>query len=370
MTVDEMELVEQLGRDVAPLSLEVSERAKVLLRAAIAVDETDGASRRSRSGRRRWRTLAGTGSLVAAAAVAGVATLVTGGTPGGVPTKGTPRSLVDRLASASIAEPAPQGRYVVLSEIDTESGHPGQFRRTTVVDTQTGATTTYQQAYSSAGVPVPNSAYAPTASASESTARSATATATTATPTPAKAAASAQRAAAAAAAASAASASSASAGPPTVLTTGPDPTSTEAWFAALPTDPVALRAKLLALATEPHTGIQPALVQGFTSEDYVYQEAGLLLWSPLTSPALRSALYQVLAGTSGYTVTQGTDPAGRPATVMTRTYTANAETDTTYENPATGAVLAQVWKTGGDVNTAVYLPVTASNTPPPDPYSS
>lgn len=70
------------------------------------------------------------------------------------------------------------------------------------------------------------------------------------------------------------------------------------------------------------------------------------------------------------TVTQGTDPAGRPATVMTRTYTANAETDITYENPATGAVLAQVWKTGSDVNTAAYQPVTASNTPPPDPYPS
>lgn len=55
---------------------------------------------------------------------------------------------------------------------------------------------------------------------------------------------------------------------------------------------------------------------------------------------------------------------------MTRTYTANAETDMTYENPAPGTVLAQVWKTGSDVNTAAYQPVTASNTPPPDPHPS
>jgi hypothetical protein len=135
----------------------------------------------------------------------------------------------------------------------------------------------------------------------------------------------------------------------------------------------------------------------------VYQEANLLLWSPLVSTTLRSALYKVLAATSGFSITTGvTDPSGRPAIEMTRHYNGIPETDTTYEDPTTGAVLAQVWIISGgngptdatssaqaaqakasadgdgpvtnpsesETITAVYQPVTSSNTVPPDPYSS
>jgi hypothetical protein len=55
---------------------------------------------------------------------------------------------------------------------------------------------------------------------------------------------------------------------------------------------------------------------------------------------------------------------------MTRSYSGTNETDTTYEDPATGAVLAQIGDgAGGDIS-AVYQPVTSANTIPSDPYPS
>jgi len=161
------------------------------------------------------------------------------GGPGQVaPTAGTSTGATQaqlvayRLASASAAAPAAQGRYVVLSETDSESGQPGQSQRTTVIDTQTCASTTYQQPYAGSQAPA-------------------------------------------------------------VLTEGPDQTWTEAWFAALPTDPTALRSQLLSLAkqraaqaaatmeqqaaqagkTLPPNAGQPQL----SDDDYVYQEADTLL---------------------------------------------------------------------------------------------
>jgi len=46
-----------------------------------------------------------------------------------------------------------------------------------------------------------------------------------------------------------------------------------------------------------------------------------------------------------------------------------SETDTTYEDPSTGAVLAQVWNraSGSDVITAVLQPVTSTNIAPSNP---
>jgi hypothetical protein len=55
---------------------------------------------------------------------------------------------------------------------------------------------------------------------------------------------------------------------------------------------------------------------------------------------------------------------------MTRSYTGVSETDTTYEDPTTGAVLAQVWKNGTDVITSVYQPVTSAAAIPTDPYQN
>jgi hypothetical protein len=230
-----------------------------------------------------------------------------------------------QLASASAAAPPTLGRYVILTETDTESGEAGSSPRTTVVDTETGGSTTYQRPYADSDAP-------------------------------------------------------------SVLREGPDPTSTEAWYSALPTDPTALRPRLLALAQQqraqavaamdqqaaqagkslPAHGGQPVL----SDDDYVYEEADLLVWSPLVQPDLRAALYQVLATTKGFSIdAAATDPAGRPAIAMTRSYTGVPETDVTFENPTTGAVLAQVWKESGDTITAIYQPVTSSDAVPPNPYT-
>jgi hypothetical protein len=258
-------------------------------------------------------------------------------------TDSTRHAILYQLASASIAASTVTGPYVVLTETDTDTDYVGSSERTTVINTQTGASTTYQEPYAGSDAPA-------------------------------------------------------------VLTEGPDPTSTEAWYAALPTDPSDLRTKLLAIAEQQ---TPPSAGEGLSDDDYVYQEADLLLWSPLVSPTLRSALYKVLATTSGFTLVTGvTDPAGRAAIAMTRHYDGIAETDTTYEDPATGAVLSQVWTygiTGGvtttsgitsaaqqaaqakaaaaagtvvsnpsetETVTAIYEPVTGTNTVPPNPYAS
>jgi hypothetical protein len=44
------------------------------------------------------------------------------------------------------------------------------------------------------------------------------------------------------------------------------------------------------------------------------------------------------------------------------------ETDATYEDPANGAVLVQVWQEEGDTIAAAYQPVTSGDTIPADPY--
>jgi hypothetical protein len=242
-----------------------------------------------------------------------------------------PHAVLYRLASESRAEAAPAGRYVVLSEVDSESDEPGQSKRTSVDDSQTGASVTYQVPYAGSQAP-------------------------------------------------------------SQLTEGPDPQLTAAYYASLPTDPPALRAQLLAIAKRQQAqaqaffarqakqnGLTGAQLQGKTvqpqisDDDLVYETADDMLWSPLVSPQLRSSLYQVLAASSGYSVDQNaTDPSGRPAVAMTHTtsVTGTPETDVTYENPQTGAVLAQIWKTGATTITAVYQPVTSSDSMPADPYSS
>ncbi|HEU5001639.1 MAG TPA: hypothetical protein VFW71_02525 [Actinomycetota bacterium] len=285
-----------------------------------------------------------TGAGVAGAVVAG-AVFAPGRSVNQAPsTTAAGPAVLYHLAATSAAVPALQGRYLVLPETDTDSRAPGVTERTTVIDTQTGASTTYRHTSAS---------------------RPASGTVHTCCTTP-----------------------------PSVLTEGPDPTRSEAWFAALPTDPAALRARLISVAKQQAaqaaagtgagkavpTAIQPVL----SDDDYVYEEANSLLWSPLVQPGLRSALYQVLAQTPGVNVNpNATDPAGRPAIAMTRTDASagvqagsvvhnpsgsRAATEVTYEDAARGAVLAQVWTVNHDTLTAVYQPATGSATIPPDPY--
>jgi hypothetical protein len=284
---------------------------------------------------------------VAAVAIAVVGSAALGGAGTGASTKGgggaapavaSAKTLaVYKLASASAAAPALTGRYFVLSETDTETGQDGPSQRTSVINAQTGASVTYQQA--AAGGDIPGT-----------------------------------------------------------LTEGPDATSTEAWYQALPTDPTALRAKLLSVAQQQQQQADQAMAQQakealaqnpglagklgtrltqkqpqLSDDVLVYQEANLLLWSPLVQPQLRAALYRVIANTGGYSInSSATDPSGRAAVAMTNTSTVDGtpETDVIYEDPSTGGVLAQVWKIGSETLTSVYQPVTTSSTVPTDPYGN
>jgi hypothetical protein len=139
---------------------------------------------------------------------------------------------------------------------------------------------------------------------------------------------------------------------------------TRAEFAAWPTNPAKLRALLVRQAGQT-VGLD---INGVTetADDLVFQEATEWLWNPLLSPALRSAMYKVLAATPGVTVKTGiTDMAGRPAIEISR-YDPFAGEESTFESPGTGALLEQDFT---DAGPALYAPVTGSATLPANPYS-
>ncbi|MGH3168717.1 MAG: hypothetical protein ACRDN0_22905, partial [Trebonia sp.] len=123
-----------------------------------------------------------------------------------------------------------------------------------------------------------------------------------------------------------------------------------------------------------------------------FQEASDMLWNPLVSPALRSALYKVLASVPGVRVNSAAhDSTGRPAVEISRTDNSGlpaGKSDgisyTTYESPATGAVLESTVTyppgsgmtspqdptgTSTIVDTIVYLNVTWSSAVPANPYN-
>jgi hypothetical protein len=138
---------------------------------------------------------------------------------------------------------------------------------------------------------------------------------------------------------------------------------TRAELAAWPTNPAKLRALLVRQAGQT-VGLD---INGVTetADDLVFQEATTWLWNPLLSPALRSAMYKVLAATPGVTVkTATTDRAGRPAIEITR-YDSFAGEESTFESPATGAVLEQDFS---DAGPAVYAAATGYATLPANPY--
>jgi hypothetical protein len=140
---------------------------------------------------------------------------------------------------------------------------------------------------------------------------------------------------------------------------------TRAELAAWPTNPAKLRALLVSQAGQT-VGLDLNGVT-LTADDLVFEEATNWLWNPLLSPALRSAMYKVLAATPGVTVKTGTtDQAGRPAIEISR-YDSFAGVEDTFESPSTGAVLEQYF--GNLVGPAVYAPVTSYATLPANPYS-
>ncbi len=173
---------------------------------------------------------------------------------------------------------------------------------------------------------------------------------------------------------------------------------TSAQFAALPTDPVALRATLIKEGFQQQsqaklqrptgtyyfkhpqidkTNAEPIAFAEGEEENLVFGQATDMLWNPLVGAALRSALYKVLATTPGVVV----DPHARDALgrLAVRISTLDAETKlllATYESPSTGAVLESTFTNLlGPITTRdlalgndVYLSITWSNSIPPNPF--
>lgn len=219
------------------------------------------------------------------------------------PVKLTAMQVLDRLSVAAGRAPEPAGRYIALTEI--RQGLGVSYEQTTVFDGLTGDVWAYQH-----GSNLPSSA-------------------------------------------------------PVSRHWSP----TRAEFATWPTNPAKLRALLLTPGV-PAVGLAKIfknLVTGETPDGLVFGEATNWLWDPLLGPALRSAMYKVLAATPGVTVKTGTtDKTGRPAIEISWHDSVTGEQSTTFESPSTGTVLEQDFS---DAGTDVYAAVTGYTTPPPNPYS-
>jgi hypothetical protein len=285
----------------------------------------------------RWRNRAVATVVTGAAAgtVAGVVVSGQGGTaPGGTATPAhltAAQHVLYQLSDAAAAAPSPSGRYATLTETQSAG-----IKRTSVLDGQTGDVYTYQQGP----------------------------------------------------------------GVPAELPVARHDSPTAAEFGRWPTDPAKLRAALLTQAKQQNAkaeeefqrqlsqlpaklrqkkaaapgGVEP----GITDDDLVFEQATDTLWNPLVSPALRSALYKVLAGTAGVVVrTHKHDMSGRPATEISRVDNPQGETTSTFENPATGAVLESRFVTPanqakhitGSTEYDLYESITSSNTLPANPYT-
>jgi hypothetical protein len=239
------------------------------------------------------------------------------------------------LSAAAAKMPRPSGRYVVLKEIATTKESGGGVTsseiggKTSVIDTITGSGVTYQDITVSGAVGPP---------------------------------------------------------PPGVLHAAAGTSPTLAQLDAMPTDPAALRATLLAQAEQQLRQAQqylnqkrggkatPVAVPKYpqTPDDLLFEQATNLLWEPDLSPQLRSAIYQVLAATPGVVVSTGVkDSSGRPATEISRSTSPLAgDKAEVFEDPATGATLESAWSSNaGGFYEDLYLKITYTNTIPPDPYT-
>ncbi len=305
------------------------------------------ALRRQRQRRLRARVLGVTG--IAAAAGLAVGTLATGvGAPGAgarpagaaasaggtkaVQLTDAQRTLYGLSAAAAATPPQQADRYVVLSEntIDIALGSGGESEtvpKTSVIDTVTGGGVTYQDI---------------TASGSNE--------------------------------------------PPKVLNSPAGSSPTSAQLAAMPEDPAKLRAFLLAQAKQQLTTAYAdeqgqaksagkkiggaGSETGPTDDDLVFEQAANLLWEPHLTPALRAAVYKVLAETPGVTVKTGvTDSARRPAVEISRNSTWDNERVETFENPRTGATLESAWvEPWGGVAEDLYLSISYTSHIPANPY--
>jgi hypothetical protein len=220
------------------------------------------------------------------------------------------------LSAAAAVTPRPVGRYVVLTErattITPTGGSAPPIKEiggeTNVIDTLTGGVVEYQD------ITVTNGEGTPT--------------------------------------------------PPRELKGGPGTAPTRAHLDAMPTATAALRATLLAQARKQEQ--QP----GETADDLVFEQATALLWQPHVGPALRSALYKVLAATPDVVVRTGvTDSSGRPATEISRYDVTIDQTSQTFEDPQTGATLESAWVgPWGIFAEDLYQSIRYTSSIPADPY--
>ena len=232
-----------------------------------------------------------------------------------------------RLSSVAASVPQGQGRYVVMREIQDN------YQKMSVIDSLTGDVWTYQQG----------------------------------------------------------------AGVPAELPVARHDSPTQAQFAAMPTDPGALRALLISQYDQQQKQADAAMASQLkqrdkvlrshhqpvikplrlTPDDKVFEQANLMLWNPLVPPALRSAVFKVLAATPGVGVnSHARDDRGRPAVEISWFDRVTSVTLATFEDPSTTRMLEQTdtstpSRVNGHTSSAgrdLYLSITRASRVPANPY--
>ena len=293
---------------------------------------TARALKRQRQHQMRTRVLGVTG--IAAAAGVAIGTFVTvPGSSGPTPAQLTvAQKTLYGLSSAAAATQGQAGRYVILHEqvTDHQPGGKGSQTgsRTSVITTVTGEGISYEKGTGPGATGVADAPQAPG-----------------------------------------------------VLYAPPNGLPTLAKLNAMPTSPAPLRAALLAQAKQllaqarelaqeltKSTGKKVQVPQ-MTDDDLVFDQAANMLWDPRVSPALRAAVYKVLAETPGVLVKTGvTDGAGRSAVEISRV-SSYGENVQTFVYPKTGATLESAWTArGGQSVEDLYLSITYTDTIPADVY--
>ena len=290
---------------------------------------------RQRRRERRGRILTLTATTAALGTAAGVVALVprqAAPNPGAHPARpaitltAAQRTLY-RLSSLAATAPQGQGRYVVMREIQDN------YQRTSVIDSRTGDVWTFQKG----------------------------------------------------------------AGVPAELPVARHDSLTQAQFAAMPTNPAALRALLISQYDQQQKQADAAMAAQLkqkdkilrgqhrpvikplrlTADDKVFEQANLLLWNPLVPPALRSAVFRVLAATPGVRVnSHARDDRGRPAVEISWFDRVTSDTLATFEDPSTTRMLEQTdTSTPAGVNghstytgRDLYLSITRASSVPANPY--
>lgn len=261
---------------------------------------TNGIVAASRRHHRRTRALGISVTGAAAAAAVGAAAVATSGSgPAARPGSTTPsiqltaaQRTLSHLSATAAAATAPSGRWVKMTEL------AGSQHKTTIIDTRNGDVWTYQP---DAGKGVPAELFS-------------------------------------------------KAGAPT-----------EAQLASYPTSVSGLRTFLIRQAKQQRAQAeQEMLAQAKklpkrlahlkqitmadqpkeTSDDWAFSQAAMTLWNPAISPALRSALFKVIAATPGVVVNaHARDSLGRPAVEISRYDPQAKYTEAVFEAPDATRVL-------------------------------